>query len=176
MDIFTNDFINVQGRKQAKEHIISRYGDFGWQLVGQKDDRLYCDITHLSFTRPHFIENKDELQLMQVRLEVAFNKMGKYTRKITSRAVTAGNCFSLLAILSAVGGVLLFILGSGYLSLVFGSLLVVLGVALGVTGGFVGYRLYKSDKKRYTALINAQAAYIKRLCAAARRLRGADEQ
>ncbi len=86
MNIFDSDFISIKGKKQAAEHIIGCYGKFGWKLVEQKDDKIYGDVTHMTFMRPHFIKNKDELQLLQVRLEIAYNNMGKFSAKCKTRA------------------------------------------------------------------------------------------
>lgn len=174
MDIFDTDYIKVSGKIQAADHIIERYGDFGWTLTERKDDKLYCDVTHMSFSRPHFIENKDELQLLQVRLEIAYNNTGKYTRKMSSRAVAIGNILGLIAILLTVGGVLL-LLTNGILPLVFGCIQCVLGVAAGVAGALIGYKIYKRDKKKYVPLIKAELENINSLCRRARELRGVNE-
>lgn len=172
MDLFEKDFISVKGKKQAAEQIIARYGDFGWELVERYDDKLYCDITHMSFTRPHLIENKDELQLLQVRLEIAFNNTGKYAQKAKSRALIFGNIFGLLAAAFAVCGVVLFLLVEGVLPIVFGSIMCFFGVVIGVAGGIVGYLMYKKDKRKYALLIQEEVKKIDGLCLTARALRG----
>ena len=174
MELFESDRITVTGKIQAADHIVQRYGDFGWTLTERKDDKLYCDVTHMTFTRPHFIENKDELQLLQVRLEIAYNNTGKLSHKMSSRAVTFGNLAGLLAILFTVGGVLL-LLTEGLLPLVFGSLLCVVGVVEGVAGGLLAYGVYKRDKKKYGPLIKAEMEKIEKLCRRAKELRGVNE-
>lgn len=175
MNIFENDTISVKGKKQAAEHIIKRYGNFGWKLTEQKDDKLYGDVTHMTFIRPHFIENKDELQLLQVRLEIAYNKTGKLAHKSTLRALLWGNFFGLLAIAFAVGGVLLIMLLGGVVDIAIGSVLCFLGVLSGVVGGITGYLVFKKDKKKYGALIEKEVEKIENICSDARRLRGEDE-
>ena len=81
MELFEKDFIKVKSKREAAEHLERCYGDFGWSLTEKKDDKLYYDTVHMAFSRPHGMPYKDELQLLQVRLELAFNKTGKYARK-----------------------------------------------------------------------------------------------
>ncbi len=175
MDILNYDYITVTGKIQAADHIIERYGDFGWQLTERKDDKLYCDVTHMSFTRPHKMEHKDELQLLQVRLEIAYNTAGKYAHKISQRATLLGNAVGLLAAGFTVSGVVLLLLVGGLVSLICGPVLMVTGVVCGVVGALISYKLYKKDKKKYAALIKAENEKIDALCSKAKRLRGADE-
>ncbi len=174
MDLFESDYITVTGKINAADHIIANYRDFGWTLTERRDDKLYCDVTHMSFTRPHFIENKDELQLMQVRLEIAYNTAGKYSHKTVSRAVSLGNLAGLIAILLTVGGVLL-MLSEALLSYIFGPVLCAVGVAEAVVGELIAYRVYKADKKKYSLLIKQESQKIESLCTRARELRGVNE-
>ena len=173
--IFENDTLSVKSKKSAAEHIIERYDDFGWTLTKREDDKLYDNITHLTFTRPHLIENRDGLQLLQVRLEIAYNAMGKLSAKIPARASLLGSFFALLALGCIAGGVLLFVLISGTLPIILGSILCAVGITLGIAGGLLTNRIYKKDKEKYTLLIEEQVKKIDGLCVAARSLRGEHE-
>ena len=175
MNIFEEDTISVKSKKQAAEHIERRYGDFGWTLTRKEDDGLYEDVTHMTFTRPHFLENRDELQLLQVRLEIAYNNMGKLSLKSRLRASLYTSLFGLLCAAFAAGGVVLILLIEGLMPIIFGSLLCAVGVAAGVFGGVLSHRVYKKDKKKYGLLIEEQLETIESLCKKARALRGEDE-
>ena len=171
MDLFDNDFITVTGKRPAAEHIIKCYGDFGWKLTECKDDKLYGDIVHISFTRPHAIKNKDELQLLQVRLEIAYNNTGKFARKVNKRTVYL---FALVALLTAafVAGGVFTILNGGLLPIIFGSVACAWGAFFATAGGICAGRVYKEDKIKYAGLIEKEVEKIEDICNKARALGG----
>lgn len=171
MDLFDNDFITVTGKKQASEHIIKRYGDFGWKLTETKEDKLYGDILHMSFTRPHAIKNKDELQLLQVRLEIAYNNTGKLARKSSHRTLLLATLTVLIVTAFIVGGVFM-ILNGGLLPIIFGSVACALGAVMALAGGISASRILKKDKAKYARLIDREAEKIDELCNRAKALRG----
>lgn len=175
MNLFEEDTISVQGKKQASEHIIKRYGDFGWQLTEKKDDKLYGDVVHMKFTRPHFIENKDELQLLQVRLEIAYNKTGKLARKSTARTAVLSTVSAILAAAFAAGGIVLILLLGGLIPLICGSVLCAVGAVIAVVGGIFSHRVYKKDKTKFALLIEKEVEKIENLCKCAKELRGEHE-
>ncbi|MDE7440330.1 MAG: hypothetical protein K2N23_07480 [Clostridia bacterium] len=174
MNLFENDTITVTGKKQASEHIIGRYENFGWQLTEKKEDKRYDDTVHMTFTRPHSIENKDKLQLLQVRLEIAYNNTGKLAQKIGSQATLIASLFALVAIAFIAGGVYL-ILTRGLLPIIFGAVACAGGAFFATVGGVLAARVYKKDKQKYTRLIENEVQKIEDLCAQAKQLRGANE-
>ena len=174
--IFEDDTISVKSKRQAAEHIIERYGHFGWTLTDKTDDKLYENIVHLTFSRPHSIENRDELQLLQVRLEIAYNAMGHLSAKIPARATLLSILFGLLALGYIAVGILMFLLLSGTVSVILGVFLCATASAFAAAGVFVVRRVYKKDSEKYSALIGEQVQKIEELCAAAKSLRGEDEQ
>ena len=171
MDLFENDLITVTGKRQASAHIIKRYGDFGWKLTECKDDKLYADIVHISFTRPHSIQNKDELQLLQVRLEIAYNNTGRLARKVNNRAALLFSLAFLLTAAYVVGGVFM-ILNGGLLPIIFGSIACALGAVFATVGGIFADRVHRKDKVKYSRLIENEVQKIEDLCSKARALRG----
>lgn len=168
---FGNDVINVTGNKQAAESIIQRYGDFGWKLTENRQDKLYADTVHMTFTRPHFIKNKDELQLLQVRLEIAYNNTGKLAWKCRHCAALIVALVTLLVAAYIVGGVFL-VLNGGLYPIIFGAVSFALGAALAASGGIYAGKIYKRDVKKYTVLIKKELDKIDGLCAQAKALRG----
>lgn len=176
MNVFEEDTISVKSKKQAAEHIVRRYGDFGWTLTEKEEDSLYEDVTHMTFTRPHFIKNRDELQLLQVRLEIAYNNMGKLSSKSRLRTSLFSSLFALLCAALIAGGIAVILLLDGLLPIISGALLCAAGVAAGVLGGLVSHRVYKKDRQKYGLLIQGQLDTIDELCKKARELRGEDEK
>lgn len=172
MELFENDYISITGKRVAAEHIEKCYGDFGWALTEKSDDKLYDDTVHMTFSRPHNIPNKDELQLLQVRLEIAFNKTGRYNEKKKSGALISLSFYLIAAIILACCGVCLIVFDGSLLTVICGSFLFVIAAAVLVLGAFVTVSVYKSDKIKYGLLIDEVTEEIGELCKRARELRG----
>jgi len=172
MDISEKDTIYVAVKKQAKEYLIKYYAAFGWQLVEQKDDERYEDTDQLIFERPHFIENKDELHLLQAKLEIAMNRTGKYERSKTSRTTIFGLCLGLLAAAFIAGGVCLIVLLGGILAVVFGSIACAIGVAIGIACAVFSRKIYKSDSEKCRKLILCEIDKMESYCKQAKAIRG----
>ena len=173
--IFESDTISIKSKRQASEHIIERYGDFGWSLSERKEDKLYSDIVHLTFTRPHCIKNKDKLQLMQVRLEIAYNTMGRLSCKIPVRSSLFVGLSGLLSAGLVACGVIAFLFLEGLFAVISGAVLCALGLTAGILCMLFTNRIYKKDKEKYSLLIEKQVDKIDGLCRKARILRGEDE-
>ena len=172
MNIFETDTIAIRSKKQAAEHIVERYGNFGWKLTEKKDDRLYEDVTHMTFSRPHFIENRDELQLLQVRLEIAYNDMGKFSYKKGVRASLFGSFFALLALAFAAGGVLLLLFLDGLLPIIYASVLFAACLVTILVTVIFTRRISQKDRLKYGLKIEERLKKIEDICNQARALRG----
>lgn len=172
MELFENDFISITGRKPAAEHIEKCYGDFGWTLIKKTDDKLYDDTVHMTFSRPHSMPHKDELQLLQVRLEIAYNKMGKYTRKIKYGALICGNFYLFAALIFICCGVCLIALERSLFTVIAGSILFALSVSTLILGAAIAVGVYKHDKIKYDLLIDEVEKEMDELCKKAKLLRG----
>ena len=105
MKFMKNDTIQVAIKKQARNYVLRYYAAFGWEFVEEKEDTRYEDTAHLSFERPHYIDNKDDLHLLQAKLEIAMNKAGKYESRKNTRATIFGIMTGLLAAGFMAGGV-----------------------------------------------------------------------
>lgn len=90
---FKDDKLSVAIKADVAEEIKGAYCALGWELKEEYDDKRYGDLVHMDFTRPHLIAEKDRLQLLQVRLEVAVNFWAEqgYT---PARARLPWGCFS----------------------------------------------------------------------------------
>lgn len=174
MELFENDYISITGKKAAAEHIEKCYGDFGWSLKEKKDDKLYGDTVHMTFSRPHCIAGKDELQLLQVRLEIAYNKTGKYNEKKKYGALICGNFYLFAALIFICCGVCFIIFDRNLFTVIAASILFAIGAATLILGAIVAAGVYKHDKRKYELLIDAVTEEIDELCAKAKKLRGAE--
>lgn len=174
---FDYDYIALEVKRAKAERFRRCCEHFGWEQIGRTADRRYADVVHLRFRRPHDVPAKDALQLLQVRLELAWNAGGR-----AENALAAHTLFALLGLLA----VAVCLLAAGVLLLVFlwattwvralGFVLATLGVLVGAEGlrrlaGVTG----KSRQKHRAAIIAARRQ-IRALCAAARALRAAGEE
>lgn len=68
------DYLDIIVKKDSADEIALWYGRLLWSEYQRKEDKLYNDIVHVSFSRPHKIPNKDRLQLLQVYYENILNE------------------------------------------------------------------------------------------------------
>lgn len=172
MKFMKNDTIQVAIKKQARNYVLRYYAAFGWEFVEEKEDTRYEDTAHLSFERPHYIDNKDDLHLLQAKLEIAMNKAGKYESRKNTRATIFGIMTGLLAAGFMAGGVCLIVLFGTVITILFGGCACIFGVALSVVCGVFSYKIYKQDTKKYNELMRAEIEKIENYCNRAKTIRG----
>ena len=91
--------------KTAKEkRLIEDYALFGFKLIDRYADKVYSDVAHLTFIRPHKIPNKDKLQLLQIYYENYINDESELEKNKRTKSGT----FAASALLS---GLILLCLG-----------------------------------------------------------------
>lgn len=98
------DSLHVTVKKAKIDELIAHYAAFGWECIDYEEDGLYDDIIHLSLRRPHKIEHKDELQLMQVYLESALNKKGGAEANPCPKALAFGLTLGAVALTMIIVG------------------------------------------------------------------------
>jgi hypothetical protein len=101
------DSISLALKENEYERMISYYRAFGWEEYEKNEDKRYFDIVHAKLMRPHKIENKDRLQLLQVKMEYAVNRFAQLRKNKHSRSVIFGLTLGILALGLAALGVML---------------------------------------------------------------------
>ena len=146
LTIRENDSLTIYVKKSKSNEIKENYSLFGWQVVSEAENRRYEDILDITFSRPHKISHKDELQLYQVYMEERINHQVKLERNQRSKTTAFGLCFG-------VFGVALFVMGilscCGVVSMfgVIPSLVMsVLGIAVLIVGGIFVPKILKKEK------------------------------
>lgn len=176
MNTFETDTIYVNLNSGAAESVKQYYADLGWQVSGERKKRLRKNFIQVAFSRPHGIADKDELLLLQVRLDIALNRMGKISAGRKSRAVWAGTCLGLAALVFFLQGALLFTLFTvGTATAVFGGLALLFGVMTAVSGGVIAAKLYRADGIICAEEVFEQLEIIRDIRVRARGLRRADD-
>ncbi len=175
MDLTEQDVINLTVKRKAAGYIETCYGDFGWVKTGEgkcwRRDKL-----KMSFARPHFIAFKDELQLLQVRLEIAFNDTAKIRSATYSRAASIGIGFGLLALVLAVEGIMLLLMFSGLAAVMFGALCWVAAAGCIIGGIFLCRTVIKIDRADGEKLNLQELKEIAELRRRAAELRGTEDE
>ena len=106
LTIRENDSLTIYVKKSKSNEIKENYSLFGWQVVSEAENRSYEDILDITFSRPHKIKNKDELQLLQVYLEDKLNSLAKLERNKTPKTTAFGLFFGVLGIIFSIFGAL----------------------------------------------------------------------
>ncbi len=140
------DYIEIIVKRESADEIINGYARLLWTLNEQKEDKRYHDLIHLSFYRPHKIQNKDRLQLLQVYYENIINEKACILENKNSKAMALIFTVSAFMILAFIGvGVLVYSLFSWWACLI--GAVVLIAVTL---GGFLCFRalkrLYSKEK------------------------------
>ena len=170
------DHMSLDVKRGKAEKFRRTCEDFGWQQVERRADRRYADIVHLRFRRPHAIANKAALQLLQVRLEIAWNTIGRCESALSARTAA-------FAVVGGIAAACLLAAGVTLLCLFWPALWAkAAGGALGCVGalGCIGAlllcrRIFGKNRRACRENIEAARAQIGRLCAQARALRSAAE-
>lgn len=143
-DFQNYDYLDIIVKKENEQELVDAYSIFLWEKTGEKEDNQYRDVVHLSFRRPHKIENKDRLQLLQVYYESALNERAELKIKKHSKT-TESICnlafFSLVFLFGA--GVFIYFLKTT-LSIILGS---VFALAVFVGDVFLSRVIKKGYKK-----------------------------
>ncbi|MBQ7880974.1 MAG: hypothetical protein IJ358_03950 [Clostridia bacterium] len=143
------DTLTLYVKKNKLKEIIENYQIFGWELVKEQENDRYEDIVDLTFTRPHKIANKDELQLQQVYMEEKLNELGKLERHKHSKTTSIGLCFGTLALAFIIIGVLVALKTNSVTGLVGGIVVAIVGVLLIVVECIILFKLYKNETTIY---------------------------
>ena len=127
------DNLTIYVKRGKLDEIVSRYNLFGWTLAKELENDRYEDIVDLTFTRPHKIKDKDELQLLQVYMEEKMNKLGKAEKFKHSFSTILALCLGVLGLaLMVLGGlsclnlISLFGLIGGAIAVSLGGLFIIL--------------------------------------------------
>ena len=154
-DIFENDKLELYVKKDKVDEITNYYGKFKWEVVDRTENKKYEDLIDLTFSRPHYIKNKDDLQLLQVHLEENLNKIGKLEKMKNSKTLAFGLSAGILPIGLAVLGILQLINFISTLQLVGGMVLLASAVFLGVAVAICARRIHNSEYKLFVTSYNS---------------------
>lgn len=99
-----NDTISLMVDVSSLEEVKYYYSVFGWKISSEKRDAIFHRTYHIVFERDHFIDNKEELQLLEVEFESNVKKLNKAKVKKHQWTKIFALSFSLLFIVCLVLG------------------------------------------------------------------------
>lgn len=166
------DSLTLYVKRTLANEIVEYYNILGWELDEERDNKRYEDIVDLVFSRPHKIENKDELQLFQVYMEERINKLaklGKYKHTLTT---SLGLCFGVIGLALIAFGLLISLNVLHILNLIFGICFASAGLIIVVTGSCIIPRIFKKENEKYSTERAIIESELKAICQKASTLQG----
>lgn len=170
------DELNVSVRKDKLDKLLSHYAVLGFKPVDRTDDPVFYDVVHLTLLRPHKVAHKDELQLLQVYIETAWNKIGKHEKGYRPKTLIFSLLSGLLGLGLIVAGLILAFSFSGLIYALIGWLLVAGGCLSIICCGAGTGKLYKVETEKSKATVLGAIEEIKGACARAAVLTADEEQ
>ena len=166
LDYREYDSLSLLVKREALDIMISYYRDFGWSVVRMDDDRRFFDLVHLTLARAHRIENKDKLQLLQIRLEGVINALGDAKRKKHKRTLWLSILCALFCAVLASLAVFCLVLGR-----IAPAVFIFLGVSFAIAFCvFSVKRLFEWERAKYVSEYKAHTAKLISILERARRL------
>lgn len=134
------------------------YRALGWECVDSRDDSVYRGRVHLVYRRPHRIENKDKLQLLQVYLESALNDEGRLESRAMPLTAATGIITGFVTLaLVALGLCLMYLLDNPVIYIA-GIIFLTCSAAMLLLAVTVTLKVFFSEnKRRKTKLLHARA-------------------
>ncbi len=166
------DKIVVTIKREKEESIVKDYSIFGWQKIEVSDDDVFYDVIHVTFCRPHVINDKDELLYLQVCYEEKINEVSNLERyKNTASSILYGVLLT-LSLTALIFGVVHILKFSNTLL----GILLILGCVL--SGGVVVpiNKLRKKENNKYTAKFNATHNQIQDILNRVKKLSGVKDE
>ncbi|MCD8373443.1 MAG: hypothetical protein LUD27_09125 [Clostridia bacterium] len=166
------DSLSIAVKAGAAEDMKTWYGAFGWNVEKEYGDKIYGDIVHMDFTRPHKIEHKDRLQLLQVRFEMLINLIARAGRRGNVKTGVTAAALFLLGAAIVVCGALLAIWSDNAFYLACGIIVIVAGILFWIVSYILCLHMRRNEKQKYSVLANVLKENIKNVVKEAASLTG----
>lgn len=142
----SRDYLQVSIKQDKQEEIEKYYKAFGWEKVSEEDDERFSNLVYITYSRDHFVDNKDALQLMQVKLEHKLNERAKCEHIKNSKSISLGLILGVLG-LGLVG------LGIAFWAVIWGIFVSIVGLGVVVLNVLLTRRIRAKEEQKYSALI-----------------------
>lgn len=164
------DNLNVAVRRDKVHDLMRYYRALGWENTAVREYGSSGRLLDMSFRRPHFIAQRDQLQLLQVYLETALNTEGWLERM--PRPKTFFFCLfgGLLSLALIAAGLSFVFLAQTLRPFVFGWVLFGMGAAFALTDALFTVQFYRLEGVVVAKRWKEAKEEIERVCAEAERI------
>ncbi len=174
-DYHKYDSLELALKADAVDKMLEFYKEFGWELFEREDDKRYFDIVHVRLLRQHKIDNKDKLQLLQVKMEKSVNKFAAKRRDRHAASTIFGLTCGIVSLLMIALGILLLVKPGGTAGIGFGIPLIAAGVILPLALILPLRKLIKREKEKFAEAYREMGAEITKILSLVRRIRGTEK-
>lgn len=170
------DYLTITAKVEREEEIIASYATLGWETVEITEDKRFFDLDTIEFRRPHKIENKDRLQLLQVKLETLLNKFGVLEHKKKAKSTTFGLVGGIFGCIALAAGIALLVTELGRIAAVITAIiLLVAGLSLLTVVAVFMKRVLETEARDYAEKKKNVLNGIYEICRQADALRGVND-
>ncbi len=170
------DSISLALKADALDRMLEFYKVFGWELYEKEEDRRYFDIVHVRLIREHKIENKDKLQLLQIKMEKAVNSFAVKRRDRHAGSTVLGLTSGVFSLLLIIFGIFSVLKLSAPLSLFLGIPMMAVGIILPVSLIVPLRRMLKRENKSFMAAYREMGAEISKILSKVEKIRRGENE
>ncbi len=153
------DLIKVAVRENRAEELEKIYSAFLWEKVNTAERRR-GNIRDLTFSRPHKIKNKDDLQYLQVAAENLFNDLDGLEGNKRAGSVALGLCLGIISVFVILYGIHLSVVINTVESIAWGCVVCFFGAALCVLAVVGAYRYNRAKREICEKIIEEKTGEI----------------
>ncbi len=139
------DYLDAAVKKNRINELAAHYAALGWVCVDSRDDKIYKDFKCVVMRRPHCVAHKDELQLLQVYLESAWNRIGRAEANPCPKTLAAGLVFGVISLTAMVLGLLCGLSVLHFINSFWGYILFGAGAVLAVINAVICAKAYRRE-------------------------------
>lgn len=158
------DTLKIYANKSKRDEIIYHYNLLDWEVYEEVDNAKYEDTIDITFIRPHNIDNKDELQLLQVYMEERLNGIAKCEKDKYAVSLAFSLSTGVIGLAFVLVGIFAFL---GYLlpmRNIVGVISMTLGVVLLTIFAILLPILIKKDRIKYDTNIAKLNKEVDEIC------------
>ncbi|MBE5733521.1 MAG: hypothetical protein E7347_00545 [Clostridiales bacterium] len=170
-DYHNYDKLEIAVKTDKEKELIKDYSIFGYKVIERYPDKIYSNIAHVIFSRPHKIENKDDLQHLQIYYENYVNNLSELNKnKHSKSALFTFSALVCVLIFIAIGVTLM--LTKGLIGIVLGIIVCFISIFVAGKSFLRSKKIRKEEKKIYQAKFDEITTSIKSVLDIAKQLRG----
>ncbi|MBQ2864110.1 MAG: hypothetical protein IJE91_01435 [Clostridia bacterium] len=170
------DVLTLIVKKEQFNTILENYMLLGWTLTEKTENNRYEDLLDVKLTRPHKIDNKDDLQLLQIYMEENLNEQAKLKKFKHAGSTTFSAIVGVLGLALMAFGILFATNVFQIVGLIGGIIMAVCGLVVLGLQGFGAIKLFKLERKKFETKQTNMQEQLKHLQKKARDFFGGENE